>query len=189
MRLGIGFAPESGEMKARLRADLHVHTREGEAQITYDAREIIARAAREGYGVLAITNHDTITFSDELAAYAKDHDILLIPGVEATVEGRHVLVYNADVDADKLRTFADLRRYRTPDWLIAAPHPFFRRPTVFGSGYGRRSTCSTQSSSATSTRRAWTSIARRSSSPARWDCRSWEPPTAISTSSSGRRSR
>jgi len=36
-----------------------------------------------------------------------------------------VLVYNADVEADKLRTFADLRRYRTPEWLIAAPHPLF----------------------------------------------------------------
>jgi predicted metal-dependent phosphoesterase TrpH len=112
-------------MKARLRADLHVHTQEGEAPITYDAREIITRAAREGYRVLSITNHDTITFNAELAAYAHDHGVLLIPGVEATVEGRHVLVYNADVEADKLRTFADLRRYRTPDWLIAAPHPFF----------------------------------------------------------------
>jgi predicted metal-dependent phosphoesterase TrpH len=86
---------------------------------------MIARAAREGYRVLSITNHDTITFSDELAAYARDRGVLLIPGVEATVEGRHVLVYNADVAADKLRTFADLRRYRTPEWLIAAPHPLF----------------------------------------------------------------
>ena len=58
-------------MKARLRADLHVHTREGEAADSYNAREIIARAAREGYRVLAITNHDTITFNDELAAYAR----------------------------------------------------------------------------------------------------------------------
>jgi predicted metal-dependent phosphoesterase TrpH len=112
-------------MKARLRADLHVHTREAEPSINYSAREIVARAAREGYRVLAITNHDAITFSTELAAYARDLDVLLIPGLEATVEGRHVLVYNADVEAGKLRTFADLRRYRTPEWLVAAPHPFF----------------------------------------------------------------
>jgi predicted metal-dependent phosphoesterase TrpH len=112
-------------MKARLRADLHVHTKEAEPSITYSAREIVARAAREGYRVLGITNHDAITFSNELAAYARDHDVLLIPGVEATVEGRHVLVYNADVEVSKLRTFADLRRYRTPEWLVAAPHPFF----------------------------------------------------------------
>src|SRR5882724_7761276 len=118
--------PRAGDrMNAGLRADLHIHTREAEPFITYSARDVIARAAREGYRVLSISNHDTLTFSDELAAYARDHGIVLIPGVEATVEGRHVLVYNADVAPDKLRTFADLRRYRTPEWLIVAPHPFF----------------------------------------------------------------
>ena len=116
---------DGDSVNVRLRADLHLHTREAEPGITYSAREMIARAAREGYRVLSITNHDTITFSDELAAYARDRGVLLIPGVEATVEGRHVLVYNADVAADKLRTFADLRRYRTPEWLVAAPHPLF----------------------------------------------------------------
>src|SRR3989442_3004531 len=112
-------------MRARLRADLHIHTSEAEPFIAYNARDVIARAAREGYRVLSITNHDTLTFSGELAAYARDHGIVLIPGVEATVEGRHVLVYNADVAVDKLQTFADLRRYRTPEWLVVAPHPFF----------------------------------------------------------------
>src|SRR5213593_2101591 len=79
-------------MRARLRADLHIHTSEAEPFIAYNAR---------------------------------DHGIVLIPGVEATVEGRHVLIYNADVAVDKLQTFADLRRYRTPEWLVVAPHPFF----------------------------------------------------------------
>jgi len=115
-----GEAPNAG-----LKADLHIHTREAEPCITYGARDVITRAAREGYRVLSISNHDTHTYSDDLAAYARDHGVLLIPGVEATVEGRHVLVYNADVAVDKLRTFADLRRYRTPDWLVVAPHPFF----------------------------------------------------------------
>jgi len=112
-----------------LKADLHVHTQEAEPSIKYSAREMIDRAAREGFRVLGITNHDVFTYDDELAAYASDHDVLLVPGVESTVEGRHVLIYNADVGADKLRTFADLRRYRTPDWLVIAPHPFF--PTSY----------------------------------------------------------
>ena len=112
-----------------LKADLHVHTREAEPPIKYTAREVIDRAAREGYRVLGITNHDAYTYDPELAAYASDRDVLLVPGVESTVEGRHVLIYNADVGVDKLRTFADLRRYRTPDWLLIAPHPFF--PTSY----------------------------------------------------------
>lgn len=112
-------------MNPGLRADLHIHTREAEPFIPYDARQAIVRAAREGYRVLSITNHDTLTFSTELAAFARDRGIVLIQGVEVTVEGRHVLVYNADVSPDKITTFAGLRRYRTPEWLVVAPHPFF----------------------------------------------------------------
>jgi len=115
-------------MNVGLRADLHIHTREAEPFITYDAREAIARAAREGYHVLSISNHDTQTFNAELSAFARDQGIVLIPGVEVTVEGRHVLVYNADVDVDKITTFAGLKRYRTPEWLVVAPLPFFPAP-------------------------------------------------------------
>lgn len=112
-----------------LKADLHLHTREEEGFIAYDARGLIDRAAREGFHVLSITNHDTLTFSERLAAYAWDRGILLIPGVEATIEGRHVLLYNIDVPPDRVRTFADLSRLKTPEWLVVAPHPFFPGPT------------------------------------------------------------
>lgn len=118
-----------GDSRVGLKADLHLHTREGEAFIAYDARELIDRAAREGFQVLSITNHDTVTFSAELAAYARDRGILLIPGVEATVEGRHVLVYNLDVSPGRIQTFADLRRHRSAEWLVVAAHPFFPGPT------------------------------------------------------------
>ena len=108
-----------------LKADLHLHTREREAFIAYDARTLIDRAARDGFRVLSITNHNVVTFSADLAAYARERGVLLIPGVEATVEGKHVLLYNIDVPPEQVRTFADLRRLRRPDWLVAAPHPFF----------------------------------------------------------------
>lgn len=116
-----------------LKADLHLHTREGEGFIAYDARGLIDRAAREGFQVLSITNHDTLTFSEQLAAYARERGVLLIPGVEATIEGRHVLLYNIDVPPDRIRTFADLRRLKSPDWLVVAPHPFFPGPTCLWS--------------------------------------------------------
>jgi len=115
-----------------LKADLHLHTREGDAFIAYDARALIDRAAREGYRVLAVTNHDQLTFNRRLADYAGERGIVLVPGVEATIEGCHVLVYNLDVSLSLLRTFADLRRYRTPEWLVVAPHPFF--PASFSLG-------------------------------------------------------
>ena len=112
-------------MNVSLRADLHIHTRDAEPFIPYSAREMIVRAANEGYRVLSISNHDTITFDDELVAFALDHGIVLIRGVEVTVEGRHVLVYNSDVAVEKISTFEGLKRYRTPEWLVVAPHPFF----------------------------------------------------------------
>ena len=108
-----------------LRADLHLHTRERERFIAYDARDLIDRAAQSGFQVLSITNHDTVTFNAELQGYAQERGILLIPGVEATIEGKHVLLYNIDVPPERIRTFADLRRLRQPDWLVVAPHPFF----------------------------------------------------------------
>ena len=111
-----------------LKADLHLHTREGERWIAYGARELIDRAARDGYQVLSITNHDTVTYSAELAAYARERGILLIPGVEATIEGKHVLLYNLDGPAARIRTFADLRRLKGPEWLVLAAHPFFPHP-------------------------------------------------------------
>src|SRR3989442_5551240 len=108
-----------------LRADLHLHTRERESFIAYDARELIDGAAHAGFQVLSITNHNTVTFSRDLQAYAQERGILLIPGIEATIEGKHVLLYNIDVPPERIRTFADLRRLRQPDWLVVAPHPFF----------------------------------------------------------------
>ena len=108
-----------------LKADLHLHTRERERFIAYDARDLIDRAAQSGFQVLSITNHDTVTFNAELQGYAEERGILLIPGVEATIEGKHVLLYNIDVPLERIRTFADLRRLRGPEWLVVAPHPFF----------------------------------------------------------------
>ena len=60
-----------------LKADLHLHTSEGEAFIAYDARSLIDRVARAGFQVLSITNHDVVTFDRDLAAYARDRGILL----------------------------------------------------------------------------------------------------------------
>jgi len=115
-----------------LKADLHLHTREAEPWIAHDARALIARAANDGYQVLSITNHDTLTFDDGLADYARERGIVLIPGAEATIEGRHVLLYNFDVHVSAIQTFARLRRFKGPDWLVVAPHPFFPAPISLG---------------------------------------------------------
>jgi predicted metal-dependent phosphoesterase TrpH len=111
-----------------LKADLHLHTGDDPRDyVTHSNKEMIDRAAQLGFEVLAITNHDFMSHRDELADYAAGRGIVLIPGVEATIENRHVLAYNFDYWADPPRTFDDLRRLRSDnhDLLVIAPHPFF----------------------------------------------------------------
>src|SRR2546427_6673114 len=91
-----------------LRADLHLHTRERESFIAYDARELIDGAAHAGFQVLSITNHNTVTFSRDLQAYAQERGILLIPGIEATIEGKHVLLYRSEEHTSELQSQSNL---------------------------------------------------------------------------------
>lgn len=113
-----------------LKADLHIHTSEGpERIIRWTPRELIDVATRAGYRVLSITDHDRLTYNSSLAGYARDRGIVLIPGVEATISRRHVLLYNFSHSFEGLHTFGDIRRRKGPQSLVIAPHPFFPGPT------------------------------------------------------------
>jgi predicted metal-dependent phosphoesterase TrpH len=113
-----------------LKVDLHLHTNEGpEGFVRWTPGELVDLAARAGYQVLSFTDHDRVTYSPGLARYARDRGIVLIPGVEATVEGRHVLLYNFASPPEALRTFADIRRHKSSNTLVVAPHPFYPGPT------------------------------------------------------------
>jgi predicted metal-dependent phosphoesterase TrpH len=112
----------------RLKADLHLHTGDDPLDyISHTNKEMIDHASELGFEVLAITNHDFMSHREELADYAASRGMVLVPGVEATIENRHVLLYNFDYWAKPPRTFADLYRLRrdNPAMLIIAPHPFF----------------------------------------------------------------
>jgi len=112
-----------------LKADLHIHTHEHQrgSGSGYDARQLIKRASRDGYQVLSITNHDQIVFDQELKGFAAEHGITLLPGIELSVEHRHVLIITPErrVSGKKIRTFSDLKGLRAEGALIIAPHPFF----------------------------------------------------------------
>jgi predicted metal-dependent phosphoesterase TrpH len=113
-----------------LKADLHLHTDEGpEGFVRWAPRELIDLAAKAGYQVLSFTDHNRVTYSPGLARYARERGIVLIPGVEATVESRHVLLYNFPCPPETLRSFADIRRHKGSDTLVVAPHPFYPGPT------------------------------------------------------------
>ena len=108
-----------------LKTDLHLHTAEDPLDhIRYTSRDLISKAADEGFDVISITNHHKMTFNQDLLSYAHDRGILLIPGVEMTIQRRHVLVLNPP--PHKLCSdFHSLSKLRRPETLIIAPHPYF----------------------------------------------------------------
>src|SRR4030067_389473 len=108
-----------------LKADLHLHTAEDPLdRIRYTARELISKAADQGFDVISITNHHRMTFNQDLLSYAQERGILLIPGIEMTIQRRHVLVLNPPPHK-MCSDFFSLSKLRRPETLIIAPHPYF----------------------------------------------------------------
>ncbi len=109
-----------------LKVDFHTHTADDpEETIRYSSRELIDKAQRLGFDAICITNHNAVSADGYLRDYASERDIVLIPGVEIDIRGKHVLVINAREDILKASSFDDLRRLRTPECLVIAPHPYF----------------------------------------------------------------
>jgi predicted metal-dependent phosphoesterase TrpH len=110
-----------------LKVDLHLHTNDDPADvISHNAHQLVDTAAELGYDALAVTLHDRDLPDPHTLDYARDRGITLLPGVERTIEGRHVLLINFPQSTDHIRTFDDLRRVRTEsNGLVIAPHPFF----------------------------------------------------------------
>ena len=108
-----------------LKSDLHLHTAEDPLdRVRYTAKELISKAADQGFDVISITNHQRMTFNQDLLSYARERGILLIPGIEMTIQRRHVLVLNPPphkICSD----FFSLSKLRRPETLIVAPHPYF----------------------------------------------------------------
>lgn len=120
-----------------LKTNLHFHTGDDPRDfVFYTGKEGIDHAAMLGFDVLAITCHEKAVWTSEYAAYAASRGILLIPGIELDIHeldgstgrnGRHVIILNCIPEAEQVRTFSDLKAYRTlhPECFILAPHPFF----------------------------------------------------------------
>jgi predicted metal-dependent phosphoesterase TrpH len=113
--------------KSMLKVELHAHTEDDpHDSIPHTTCELIDRASALGYDALAITLHDRQLDLAGWQSYAAERGLVLISGVERTIEGRHVLLLNFSHRADDVRTFDDLARLKARErGLVIAPHPFF----------------------------------------------------------------
>ncbi len=97
--------------------------------IKYTAFDAINRASELGFDVIAITCHRKVIFSDDIEEHAKSKNVTVIPGIEASIEGKDVLILNVEANFD-INSFEELRNYKSshPDCLVIAPHPFHVAP-------------------------------------------------------------
>jgi hypothetical protein len=103
------------------RADLHLHTVASDGMGT--AEEMLARAARLGLDVVAVTDHDDLRggLRAQEAAARLGGPVQVIPGVELTTRGGHLLaLFPGDLGAG--RPTPDVSPLRSLAWTIAAIH-------------------------------------------------------------------
>jgi predicted metal-dependent phosphoesterase TrpH len=121
-----------------IRVELHAHTSDDpHDRVPYTAQDLIVRAAELGYGALAITLHDAAFDPAPLAGFARQHGIRLLPGIERTVRGAHVLLINFPGQAAlAVQRYEDVAALKAAysHGLVVAPHPCF----PINSALGRR---------------------------------------------------
>ncbi len=119
------------------RVELHSHCQGDpvDRYLTHSIFEHIDQAKAVGLDAIAVTWHRKIFEHPEAAAYARERGVLLIPGMEAEVNRRHLVVLNlAEGDLPAEPTWNQVRalRLRKPDALVLAPHPFYPHPSCLG---------------------------------------------------------
>lgn len=97
-----------------LKGNLHTHTTRSDG--ARPPEEVIADYEDRGYDFLSISDHDVLV---DLAPYRKSTSMTLIPGVEVTANGPHILHVNA---SDRVAPLAD--RQQVLDWIAAQTESF-----------------------------------------------------------------
>jgi predicted metal-dependent phosphoesterase TrpH len=110
-----------------LKVELHAHTADDPLDaIPHSTVQLIDRASEMGYDALAITLHDRQLDLAPYASFARERGVTLIPGIERTIQGKHVLLLNFSRATEDVQTFDDIAALKRREaGLVIAPHPFF----------------------------------------------------------------
>ncbi len=130
-RIRGGVVAHRGPREGRLRIDMHMHTR-ASFDCLSDPREVVAAAAARGVHRIAITDHNRLATSLEMAEAFPDS---VIPGEEVkTKEGIDVIGLYIEEEIPKGTPAQEVcRRVKDQGGLVYLPHPYAR-----GKGGGGR---------------------------------------------------
>ena len=75
---------------------------------------------------MAVTLHDRRLDLRPFASYARERGIVLIPGTERTIRGKHVLLINFHEAVEQIQSFDELAAVKQRSGgLVIAPHPYY----------------------------------------------------------------
>jgi predicted metal-dependent phosphoesterase TrpH len=128
------------------RVELHSHCQGDpiDRYLSHSVFEHIDQAKKVGLDAIAVTFHRQIFHNPEAVDYARKQGVLLIPGMEAEVDRRHLVVLNLQPgDLVDQPTWNQVRamRLRRPDALVLAPHPFYPHPSCLGQTMNAHADC------------------------------------------------
>ncbi|HUZ82313.1 MAG TPA: glycosyltransferase [Gaiellaceae bacterium] len=112
-------------------ADLHMHT-SWSHDCSIDAGELVDHAEADGLGAIAVTDHNVIGGALEAADYARNRNLVVIPGEEVkTGEQGEVIGLFLQREIPRGMSFAEtIEAIREQDGIVYIPHPFDRMHAI-----------------------------------------------------------
>ncbi len=114
----------------KIKVDFHIHSSEDYVETVMEKEklptpeEYILKAKQLGFDAISFTNHSTWFDGEKYSDIASRNGIILFPGIEMCVNGKHVLLYNFP-KGSWIESFEQLRKLKNNDNLVIAAHPYF----------------------------------------------------------------
>ena len=86
-------------------ANLHTHSIHSDGK--YSPRELVSIAREEGYGALAVTDHDTVTANPQVAACCQELGMEYIFGAEFTSGPFHIVALDFDPEYPEMKAYLE----------------------------------------------------------------------------------
>jgi predicted metal-dependent phosphoesterase TrpH len=117
-----------------LKIELHAHTdQDPRDRISHSTEALIEHAATLGYAAVAITLHDRYFDPTPHIEFARRRGLVLLSGIERTIQGHHVLLINFPAEVGLTTSFEDIARLKAvTHGLVIAPHSFYPVPSALG---------------------------------------------------------